>query len=140
MAGSARRVVIAQWISGRPAAQVEQPGHLEYPGAGAGLAVGVIGRLPGLLGHGREFIDDVFGQGEPDRVRQPLPDDSLEEFVGAARGVRAHSILRPGAHVLAMAGQLAQRVAQHGDLVRRGVAAGIPALPESECKGSAVQQ
>ena len=59
---------------GRPAGEVECPGHLGDPGTGADLAVGVVGRLPHVLGDARQLGLDrcqVPGQSEPDRVGQP---------------------------------------------------------------------
>jgi hypothetical protein len=56
---------------GRPARQVEQAGQLGDPGAGADLAVGVVGGRP-RLGRdlGQLLLDrrGVAGQGEADRV------------------------------------------------------------------------
>jgi hypothetical protein len=58
-------------------------GHLEYPGTVPGLPVGAVSRLPVTFGDEGEFVDDVFGQGESDRVRQPLAGDPLQQLVGA---------------------------------------------------------
>jgi hypothetical protein len=61
---------------GRPARQVEQPGHLHDRGAGAGFPVGVVGDLPGGLRDGSEDVGDGVGQGtRPNRTtaaRQPV--------------------------------------------------------------------
>ena len=50
---------------GRPAGQVEQPGDLDDRGAGAGFAVGVVGRLPGASRGSREIAATVSGRVNP---------------------------------------------------------------------------
>jgi hypothetical protein len=110
---------------GRPGSEVEQPGHLEHPGTVAGLAIAVIGALPGPLGHPGEGFGDGVGQGEPHRVRQPLGGEPVQQLVRAAGGVGAHQDLAAGAGPRSVPGQLAQRLAQHGDVVGGGVGAGV---------------
>jgi hypothetical protein len=35
----------------------------------------------------RELVGDVFGQGEPNRARQPLTDQPVQQLVGAAGSI-----------------------------------------------------
>jgi hypothetical protein len=121
----------------RPPAQVQQAGDLEYPGAQAGLAVGVVARLPGVLRDEGEFVDDRVGQGEPDRVRQPLGDDSVQQLVCGSGRVDPDQDLAPGAGSRPVVGQLPQRLAEDGDVVGGGVRAGVPG-PSSTDNGSPV--
>ncbi len=66
---------------GRPAGQVEQSGEFGDPGAVAGLPVGVVGRGPHAVGDLLDQHAGVAGQGEPDRVLDPLAGEPVEEFV-----------------------------------------------------------
>jgi hypothetical protein len=43
----------------------------------------VVNRLPVVEDEG-EFVDDLLRQGEPNRVRQPLAGNPLQQIVGAA--------------------------------------------------------
>jgi hypothetical protein len=65
---------------------------------------------------------DVVGEGEPDRVGEPAAWSAQpgEELVGAAAGVGADQHL-----MTTVAGQLSQGEAGGGDVVVRGVGAGV---------------
>jgi hypothetical protein len=110
----------------RPPGQVQQAGDLQYPGPVAGFPVGVVGRLPVRLGDRGELVDDRGGQGEPDRVGQPLRDDPVQQVVRGARRVDPDQDLATRPSSSAVAGQLAQRLTDDGDVVFGGVRAGVP--------------
>ena len=71
----------------RPARQRHQPGCFDDPGAGAGFAVGVVGGLPVAGGQRGELVDQRLGQAEPDRVRQPLGVQPVQQFMGGSGAV-----------------------------------------------------
>ena len=73
----------------RPGAQLQQSGQLGDPGAVSDLVVGVVGRRPGTVGDVGEQVWGVGRQGEPDRVRQALAGEPLDQLFGAAGTVGA---------------------------------------------------
>jgi hypothetical protein len=66
-----------------------QRGKLGDPGAPAGSAIGIQGRLPRLLGQGQDRLLDALVAVEPDRELQLAADQFADDGVGRASGVAA---------------------------------------------------
>ena len=121
----------------RPGREVEQAGDVGDPRAVTDCAVAVVGRRPRLLRHLRQRRAEGVGQGEPDRVRQPLRDQPVQELVRAPGAVGADQHLPPGPGPAPVTGQLRQRGLDHGDVVGGGVRTGV-ALRSRNDSGSPV--
>ena len=111
----------------RPIGEVEQPGQFGDPGAVSGLAIGVPGRGPALVGDLFDQLSRIGGQGPADRVLDPLTVQPVQDVVGAAGTVGAdqNALARPAA---GQAGKLCERVSHHADVVG-GAAVFEPAFP-----------
>lgn len=101
-------------------------GQLGDPGPVTDLVVCVVSRLPDLLGDQLQQLGGAGREGEPDRVGQPLAGHPLHDVVGAAGGIGTDEHLAAGTPPGTVAGQLAQRIADEGDVVGGGVGAGVP--------------
>lgn len=75
---------------------------------------------------------------EPDRVRQPLPGQPVQQRVGRAGPVDPDQDLAAGAGARLVIGSW-QRVAQHRDVVGGGAAVGVP-RPQKAASGAVVEE
>jgi hypothetical protein len=121
---------------GRPAAQVHQAGQFGDPGAVTDLVVGVVGRGPPVLRDVGEQVGRVRRQGEPDRIRQALAGEPLDQLLGAAGAAGADQDLASGALSGPLSGQLREGLSDDGDVVGGGVRAGV-AGPQQDGEGFA---
>jgi hypothetical protein len=115
---------------GRQDLRVEDTGDLRDPGAVTDVPVGVDRGSPHVVRDEPEPLGDVLGEVEPDRVRQALPGQPVEEPVGAARGVSTHEHPASRSDAWPVTRQLGQGLAGDldviGDVVGDGVGAGVP--------------
>ncbi len=88
-------------------------------------AVTVVDRCRHVVGDHGEQVGGVVDQGEPEGVGQSLGVQPAQHGVGAAGGVGADEHLATRADARSRAGELAQRVAQHRQVVGGGVGAGV---------------
>ena len=78
-----------------------------------------------MAGMGCELVGQGLGQAEPDRVRQPLGDQPVQELVGGAGAVDPDQDLPAGPVPGPVRRQLAQRGPDDGEVVGGGVGAGV---------------
>src|SRR5450759_1743518 len=93
---NAREVRADALQPGRFTAQVYQSGQFGDPGAVKDLVVCVVGRGPTVLRDLGEQAGGVGGKGEPDRIRQALASEPLDQSSGAAGTVGADQDLASG--------------------------------------------
>ena len=105
-----------------PPAQVEHAGHLHDVGVLTQPTVGVVRCGPGVLGDSLDGVPDRFGDGVADREPQSLNGKRGDQGVGVAGAVSPDEDLLAAPAVR----DLRQGVLQHGQVVARGVATGVP--------------
>jgi hypothetical protein len=110
---------------GRPGGRVEQVGDLGHERPVPHLTVGIQRGCPSVVGDQLERVGEAVGEGEPDRVGQPLSADPVQEGVRGAGGVGAdeHPPTRPPPAPVRR--QLLERVPRHGDVVGGGIRPGV---------------